>query len=62
MQLNHVNLTVGPEGHRTLHSLIIFRTIGLSEHRYPYNTFGISSLRKKHVRTIESSEYRAFEL
>ena len=36
--------------------------IGLSEHRYPYYTFGISSLRNKHVRTIESSEYRTFEL
>ena len=62
VQLNHVNLTVGPQGHGTLHSLIIYRTTGLSEHRYPYNTFGISSLRNKHFRTIESSEYRTFEL
>ena len=62
VQLNHVNLTVGPQGHRTLHNLIIYRTMGLSEHRYPYNTFGISSFRNKHFRTIESSEYRTFEL
>ena len=48
--------------HRTLHSLIIYWTIGLSEHRYPYNTFGISSIRNKHLRTKESSEYRTFEL
>ena len=63
VQLNHVNLTVRAVGSSNIiNSLIIYRTTGLSEHRYPYNTFGISSLRNKHLRTKESSEYRTFEL
>ena len=52
------------QGHRTPHSLIPHRTIGLAEHRYPCNTFGISNLRytktfgRWNLRGMVHSKYR----